>query len=143
MTLPSADELLTGVSKNAHGSVDGIEDSENKRIDWRAVGAGLRHYLPVVSALALAAALVGAGLMSDGCVEIVNVLHRHDITVSYLFRYYLHTLFAVLTLIHITCFITLSLSWAAIATKSWVRAGWCLRRGTGCFVGFMAVAAYA
>jgi len=92
--------------------------------------------------LALAVALVGAGLMSDGCVEIVNVLHRHDITVSYLFRYYLHTLFAVLTLIHITCFITLSLSWAAIATKSWVRAGWCLRRGTGCFVGFMAVAAW-
>ena len=45
MTLPSADELLTGVSKHAHGSVDGIEDSENKRIDWRAVGAGLRHYL--------------------------------------------------------------------------------------------------
>ena len=36
MTLPSADELLTGVSKNAHGSVDGIEDSENKKIDWRA-----------------------------------------------------------------------------------------------------------
>ena len=53
MTLPSADELLTGVSKHAHGSVDGIEDSENKNIDWRAVGAGLRHYLPVVSALAL------------------------------------------------------------------------------------------
>ena len=43
-TLPSADELLTGVSKHAHGSVDGIEDSENKNIDWRAVGAGLRHY---------------------------------------------------------------------------------------------------
>ena len=42
MTLPSADELLTGVSKHAHGSVDGIEDSENKKIDWRAVGAGLR-----------------------------------------------------------------------------------------------------
>ena len=61
-----------------------------------------KYYLPVVSALALAAALVGAGLMSDGCVEIVNVLHRHDITVSYLFRYYLHTLFAVLTLIHMT-----------------------------------------
>ena len=55
-TLPSADELLTGVSKHAHGSVDGIEDSENKRIDWRAVGASLRHYLPVVSALALAVA---------------------------------------------------------------------------------------
>ena len=142
MTLPSADELLTGVSKHAHGSVDGIEDSENKKIDWRAVGAGLRHYLPVVSALALAAALVGAGLMSDGCVEIVNVLHRHDIKVSYLFRYYLHTLFAVLTLVHITCFITLSLSWAAIATKSWVRAGWCLRRGTGCFVGFIFAAAW-
>ena len=97
MTLPSADELLTGVSKHAHGSVDGLEDPERK-VDWRAVGAGLRHYLPVVSALALAVALVGAGLMSDGCVEIVNVLHRHDITVSYLFRYYLHTLFAVLTL---------------------------------------------
>ena len=86
MTLPSADELLTGVSKHAHGSVDGLEDPERK-VDWRAVGAGLRHYLPVVSALALAVALVGAGLMSDGCVEIVNVLHRHDITVSYLFRY--------------------------------------------------------
>ena len=43
MTLPSADEFLTGVSKHAHGSVDGIEDSENKKIDWRAVGAGLRH----------------------------------------------------------------------------------------------------
>ena len=84
MTLPSADELLTGVSKHAHGSVDGLEDSERK-IDWRAVGTSLRHYLPVVSALALAVALVGAGLMSDGCVEIVNVLHRHDITVSYLF----------------------------------------------------------
>ena len=42
--LPSADELLTGVSKHAHGSVDGLEDSENKKIDWRAVGAGLRHY---------------------------------------------------------------------------------------------------
>ena len=80
--------------------------------------------------------------MSDGCVEIVNVLHRHDIKVSYLFRYYLHTLFAVLTLVHITCFVTLSLSWAAIATKSWVRAGWCLRRGTGCFVGFMFAAAW-
>ena len=50
MTLPSADEFLTGVSKHAHGSVDGLEDSENKKIDWRAVGAGLRHYLPVVSA---------------------------------------------------------------------------------------------
>ena len=99
MTLPSADELLTGVSKHAHGSVDGL-DAPERRIDWRAVGAGLRHYLPVVSALALAAALVGAGLMSDGCVEIVNVLHRHDIKVSYLFRYYLHTLFAVLTLVH-------------------------------------------
>ena len=84
-TLPSADELLTGVSKHAHGSVDGIEAPERK-IDWRAVGTNLRHYLPVVSALALAAALVGAGLMSDGCVEIVNVLHRHDIKVSYLFR---------------------------------------------------------
>ena len=48
MTLPSADELLTGVSKKAHGSVD--EDSENKRIDWCAVGTSLRHYLPVVSA---------------------------------------------------------------------------------------------
>ena len=44
MTLPSADEFLTGVSKHAHGSVDGLEDSENKKIDWRAVGAGLRHY---------------------------------------------------------------------------------------------------
>ena len=43
MTLPSADELLTGVSKHAHGSVDGLEDSERK-VDWRAVGAGLRHY---------------------------------------------------------------------------------------------------
>ena len=43
MTLPSADELLTGVSKHAHGSVDGLEDPE-RRIDWRAVGAGLRHY---------------------------------------------------------------------------------------------------
>ena len=59
--LPSADELLTGVSKHAHGSVDGLADPERK-IDWRAVGAGLRHYLPVVSALALAVALVGAGL---------------------------------------------------------------------------------
>ena len=47
MTLPSADELLTGVSKNAHGSVDGIEDSENKKIDWRAVGTSLRHYIRV------------------------------------------------------------------------------------------------
>ena len=45
-TLPSADELLTGVSKHAHGSVDGLDASERK-IDWRAVGAGLRHYLPV------------------------------------------------------------------------------------------------
>ena len=45
--LPSADELLTGVSKHAHGSVDGLDDSERK-VDWRAVGAGLRHYLPVV-----------------------------------------------------------------------------------------------
>ena len=43
MTLPSADELLTGVSKHAHGSVDGLEDPERK-VDWRAVGAGLRHY---------------------------------------------------------------------------------------------------
>ena len=41
MTLPSADELLTGVSKHAHGSVDGLEDPERK-VDWRAVGAGLR-----------------------------------------------------------------------------------------------------
>ena len=56
--------------------------------------------------------------MSDGCVEIVNVLHRHDITVSYLFRYYLHTLFAVLTLIHITCFITLSLQAASVSFDS-------------------------
>ena len=40
MTLPSADELLTGVSKHAHGSVDGLEDPERK-VDWRAVGAGL------------------------------------------------------------------------------------------------------
>ena len=42
MTLPSADELLTGVSKHAHGSVDGLEDSERK-IDWRAVGTSLRQ----------------------------------------------------------------------------------------------------
>ena len=40
--LPSADELLTGVSKHAHGSVDGLEDSERK-VDWRAVGTSLRH----------------------------------------------------------------------------------------------------
>ena len=44
MTLPSADELLTGVSKHAHGSVDGLEDPERK-VDWRAVGTNLRHYL--------------------------------------------------------------------------------------------------
>ena len=36
--------VMTHVSKHAHGSVDGLEDSENKKIDWRAVGAGLRHY---------------------------------------------------------------------------------------------------
>ena len=52
MTLPSADELLTGVSKHAHGSVDGLEDPERK-VDWRTVGTSLRHYLPVVSALAV------------------------------------------------------------------------------------------
>ena len=43
MTLPSADEFLTGVSKNAHGSVDGL-DAPERKIDWRAVGAGVRHY---------------------------------------------------------------------------------------------------
>ena len=56
MTLPSADEFLTGVSKHAHGSVDGLEDSENKKIDWRAVGAGLRHYLRRDRAVTLAPA---------------------------------------------------------------------------------------
>ena len=43
MTLPSADELLTGVSKHAHGSVDGIEDSENKKIDFFS-----DHVCPVI-----------------------------------------------------------------------------------------------
>ena len=66
MTLPSADELLTGVSKYAHGSVDGL-DAPERKVDWRAVGAGLRHYLPVVSALALAAAFRAASSAAAPC----------------------------------------------------------------------------
>ena len=45
--LPSADELLTGISKHAHGSVDGLEDSRavaatrfSRRLGRRAPGRG-------------------------------------------------------------------------------------------------------
>lgn len=138
---PSAGEFMTGASKNAHGS--GEEDAPPKKISWRGVGTTLCLYLPLVSALALAAAIIGSGLMADGCQQIVDVLKRHGIKVGYLFRYLFHMLFGIISAIHIICFVTLLLSWAAIATQTVLcGTGCCLRSGFECFISLMAFPAW-